>query len=347
MAPKVLIHGSGAIGSIYAYLLLRSGCEVTAICRSNYEAAKNGGFHISSALYGSDIHIEPKVVRTPSEAAATGTTFDYVVVCCKALPESNTAEVIAPVIGDDEPTIVLIQNGIDIEDEYKTRFPNNRLLSCVAYLPVTQTSPGHISMGNMERLEIGLYPASDHEKSEARGRAEQFVNLLCSAGGNATYHADIQERRWTKLLLNASWNPMCALTMSRDVALLASTASTEEPSLAFTNVRAVMDEVVDIARALGYTSVDRDAVEGVMKIATARIGKQGIEPSMLVDALEMRRMEVEVILGNPVRTAKRLAVAVPRMEMLYVLAKALDEANRWRQPGKSVDGDDLKRKKEN
>jgi len=38
--PKVLIHGAGAIGIAYVYMLDKAGCEVTAVCRSNYEAAK-------------------------------------------------------------------------------------------------------------------------------------------------------------------------------------------------------------------------------------------------------------------------------------------------------------------
>ena len=53
-------------------------------------------------------------------------------------------------------------------------------------------------------------------------------------------------------------------------------------------------------------------------------------------------MEVEVILGNPVKVAKRLGVDVPRMETLYALTKALDDANRWRQPGQSLTGTDPK-----
>lgn len=38
--PKVLLFGAGSIGTIYIYILQKAGCEVTAVCRSNYEAAK-------------------------------------------------------------------------------------------------------------------------------------------------------------------------------------------------------------------------------------------------------------------------------------------------------------------
>lgn len=38
--PRVLLFGSGAIGTIYVYILQQAGCDVSAVCRSNYEAAK-------------------------------------------------------------------------------------------------------------------------------------------------------------------------------------------------------------------------------------------------------------------------------------------------------------------
>jgi len=63
---------------------------------------------------------------------------------------------------------------------------------------------------------------------------------------------------------------------------------------------------------------------------------------MLVDVLTERRMEVEVILGNPVRVAREKGVSVPRMETLYALAKALDDAIALRQPGKSLAGDEAR-----
>lgn len=110
-------------------------------------------------------------------------------------------------------------------------------------------------------------------------------------------------------------------------------------------IRGVLAEVCAISKALGYESVNEEAVEKSLEMIKGRIGTKGIEPSMLVDALWSRRMEVEVILGNPVRVAKELGIEVPRMEMLYALAKALDEANQFRKPGKSLDGEDLKTEK--
>ena len=41
---------------------------------------------------------------------------------------------------------------------------------------------------------------------------------------------------------------------------------------------------------------------------------------MLVDIQQGREMEVEVILGNPLRQAKAVGVATPRLEILYLMS---------------------------
>ncbi|KAK0976588.1 hypothetical protein LTR91_013622 [Friedmanniomyces endolithicus] len=334
-APKVLLHGSGAIGTIYVYLLQKAGCHVTAVCRSNYEAATTKGFVIDSEMYGKGIRIRPKIVRTPSEAVEYG-PYDYVIVCTKALPEAKTAETIAPAVTEGTTCIVLIQNGIGIEDEYAVRFPSNPLVSCVVYLPTTQVEPGRIEMANFELLEIGTFPASAYSShNHIKEAADTLLAKLKEGGSNVTFYPDIQEKRWNKLLLNASWNPICALTLSRDVAFLASSAAGEKL------VSDVMQEVVAISQALGYTAITPTMAEDQMTRATDRKGGKGIEPSMLVDVLNGRRMEVEFILGGPVKVAKSLGVDVPRMETLYALSKALDEATALRQPGKSLAGDEV------
>lgn len=335
MPPEILVHGSGAIGAIYIYLLLQAGCSVTAVCRSNYTAAKESGFTIDSAKYGKGIKIHPNIVRTPEEAASQG-PFDFIIVSTKVLPgqKPSTPDVIKPAVTQGKTTIVLIQNGIGIEDEYAAAFPANPLLSCVVYLPTTQISPGHINMGGIELLQIGTFPAVQEPTSQAKQAAEQLQSTLASGGGNAELHADIQAQRWSKLLINASWNPICALSLSRDVAFLASSSMAEKL------VTDVMDEVVAIAQAKGYNNVTREMARGQLQRALERKGTKGIEPSMLVDVVNGRRMEVEVILGNPIKIGKEVGVDAPRMETLYALLKALDEAMALRSPGQSLGGDE-------
>ncbi|KAF2169385.1 hypothetical protein M409DRAFT_32888, partial [Zasmidium cellare ATCC 36951] len=240
MAPlNVLVFGSGAVGTVYIHVLVQAGCNITAVCRSNYNAAKTEGFHIDSALYGKGIHIHPskfRVVKTPEEAAASPKEpFDYILVCSKVLPDLETSKIIATAVTEGHTTIVLIQNGIDIEQEYALKFPSNPLLTCVAYIPTTQTAPGYITHGDVNMLEVGPFPTESTRTKEA---AEQLISTLNTGGGNLKYVEKIQEKRWFKLLLNAPWNPICALTLSRDVAFLASSDFAESV------IKGVLSEVV-------------------------------------------------------------------------------------------------------
>ncbi|PNS17390.1 hypothetical protein CAC42_7073 [Sphaceloma murrayae] len=283
----------------------------------------SNGFHIDSAIFGSDIHINPTVYPDITSACPPGTTYDYLIVTTKAFPSatpvpspSPAAASLAPAISPTT-TLVLIQNGILIEQEYKTAYPSNTLLSCVVYLPTTQIAPAVIEMGELELLEIGAYPAP--ASAEDQGRAEAFAALVRKGRATAVVFEDIQVQRWKKLVLNCGWNPVCALSRSRDVAVLDACDEAEG------YVRAVMMEVAAVARRVGYGSFDEGMVEEVLGRAKARMGTRGIEPSMLADVRGGRSMEVEAILGGVVRMGKELGVEVTRLEGLYVLCRALDQ----------------------
>lgn len=291
------------------------------------------------------------------EGAGRG-DFDFVIICSKAFPgnKPTTASLIAPVVGP-ATTIVLIQNGIGIEEEYKTLFPGNTVLTCVVYLPTTQISPGVIRMGGVEVLEIGVYSSPSSPSPTTRrndfAKAKELQTLVTKAGGTAKVYRHIQIRRWKKLLLNTSLNPICALSRSSD-AIFATSSELAEGYL-----RGVMGEVVDVALAVGINDGLREAtlppkggtegsgeqeqeqeqekefgkdetgigaadIEEAMQRIKDRIGTEGVEPSMLADVRNGRRMEVEAVVGNVVRLGMARGAEVGRLVGLYVLVKALD-----------------------
>lgn len=310
--PRVLLFGAGGVGTVYLWLLSKTS-TTTAVCRSNYDVAKRDGFIINSSIFGQNIHFRPNVVKTCEEAAATDSTpFDYIVVCSKAIPDT-VPKWIASAVTPKHTAIVLLQNGLGIEDEYKAAFPDNPIISTVLYFPATQRPAGVVTHGEIERLELGAFPFSAPDT-----HAKAFASLLTAAGATAILHQDIQHIRWTKLLLNASWNPMCALARSKDTEILTSSAEADPV------VEAVMLEIRDVAAAYGY-DITLEKVQFELDRARARIALgSGIKPSMLQDVQSGRRIEVEAILGNPVRLAKAKGVRCDRLELLYVLAKTLD-----------------------
>ncbi|OTA60773.1 6-phosphogluconate dehydrogenase C-terminal domain-like protein [Hypoxylon sp. EC38] len=336
--PKALLFGAGSLGTCYAWVLAKALGEnnVTAVCRSNYDEASRNGFTIHSGLWGENIKFKPRVARSVDDAAKQSASdeqpfFDYVVIAAKALRTNPPiAELIGPAVARGETAIVLIQNGIGIEDEYVARYPDNPILSTAVYFPATQVSPGVVRHKEIEMLHVGTYPAAAPQSHKEAAR--QFVELIGKGGATAKLHDDVQRERWAKLLVNAAWNPVCALTRLRDREFIDANASLrlgvedkhgKGDGLQF--IRDVMLEIAAVAQAYGYADVNEELVDFQIKRAAVR-DLPGIQPSMLSDAFEGRIMEVDAIVGNAVRMAREKGVAVPMLRTIYLLANGLSES---------------------
>lgn len=84
-----------------------------------------------------------------------------------------------------------------------------------------------------------------------------------------------------------------------------------------------MQEVGRVATADGYpNAITPAAIDKDLERPRSRLETGGKEPSMLTDVRANRPIEVEAILGNTLRIARRHAVETPYIELLYTLAKA-------------------------
>ncbi|KAF7588375.1 hypothetical protein BBP40_005768 [Aspergillus hancockii] len=320
--PSILLYGVGSVGAVYLLQLQRAGCTVTAICRSNYTTVLKNGFTITSARLGNTTYHPNHTIRS-IEDTPKDTIYDYIIVTTKSFPGSqpSLADQLRPAL-ENRPstTIVLAQNGIDIENDIAEAYPLNPLLSGVIYLPTTQTSPGVIDNPEMlNLLELGTFPADAPEAHKASAR--RLAELMVKGGGDASVLEDIQVARWSKLLINASWNPISALSLCTDGAFLRSS------EFAYELVWGIMMEVVALARKMGIPGVDEEAAERRFRIAKERAETMsGREPSMLQDVRQGRLFEVEAIVGNTVRVGRKWGVPMPRLETVYALARGRYEA---------------------
>ena len=130
--PRLLIVGAGAVGALFGSALARQGAKVSVVCRSDYETVARDGYDIRSPLLG-DHQFRPHAVLR--EVADCRTPPDYLLLTVKVLPGFDRAALIRPAVGP-QTVIVLIENGIDIEQEIALAFPNNELLSSLAFVAV-------------------------------------------------------------------------------------------------------------------------------------------------------------------------------------------------------------------
>ncbi|CAO3632272.1 unnamed protein product [Cunninghamella echinulata] len=242
--PRVLTVGTGAIGGIYSWRLSLSS-EITTVCKSNYNIVESEGFNIDSKKFGKGIFKPHHVVRTVNEAVdvSNGTPYDYVMVTLKALPEVyNIPDIISSAITPKKTAIVLIQNGLGVEEAIAERFPENPIISIVAYIGTSQTKPGHISMVGTENLIVGNYLRSKVDNSKEK---QQFLGLLEKGDVSVVDVDDVERVRWQKLFWNSSFSPVCTLSGMNTSELLRN----ED---ALTSVKNIMKEVITAANAYGY-----------------------------------------------------------------------------------------------
>jgi 2-dehydropantoate 2-reductase len=292
----------------------------------------------------------------PSVAAASGPgtpEWHYIIVTTKALPDrTDDSKLIAPLVGANS-CIVLIQNGVGVEDPYRKRFPSTPIVSAVTVISAEQVSPGTIRQNRWTRVHLGPYTDSASStttppsaSAEAHGQQHALLEQQGTArtaaladwwsrlGGirdaEPTDEVGLQTVRWHKLCINSAFNPSAVLSGGRGNADMA-----RDPELR-AHLAGVMDELREAApRVLGRAFPE--GLAGPERILRSTERNVGGRPSMLLDWEAGRPLEIEVILGNPVRIARAKGVELPRMQTLYALLRSMQlmrEAERKETTGK-------------
>lgn len=297
MTCRVLVVGAGAIGGFYGSVLARAGAEVSVVCRSDYASVKQAGYEINSATLGRWRFMPQQVLQQVGDYDGAP---DYLLLCTKVLPNLDRARLIAPAVSP-HTTVVLIQNGVEIEGDLQRAFPNNPLVSGLAFICCNRLAPGVIHHLAYGKLTLGNYPTG------ILPQTTHLASLFSQSGIDCEVTASIQTARWQKCVWNAPFNPLSVLSGG-----LATQAilQHQEPL-----VRQIMAEVSAIAAAAGH-GLPTDVIDS--NIAKTRV-MPPYKTSMLLDYERQQEMEIEAILGNAVRAGLRHSIACPYLQLLYGL----------------------------
>ncbi|PWZ02742.1 6-phosphogluconate dehydrogenase C-terminal domain-like protein [Testicularia cyperi] len=354
---EVLCIGFGALGTIYSYLLSQGGAQVTAVARSNYSTLSSDGIHISSAKYGEVPGWKPhRVIREVEPEKAADTSYDFVLCTFKNVPDLKPASSIirpflkkvAPGSGGKLPTIVLLQNGVGIEEEVQRNLVEceeplaKGVVSVIAWIGANLVDGGtKVTHGALERLEMGVYASSKAEvaengiripSAEEQAELDRFASIYAAGGGTGKVVDDIESIRWQKVLWNASWGGLSTLSRQPVNALL------QEETLHYSAgvVRRIMLEIMYVARScgIGESRFPAAAIDQAFNITlntttipgVAEPGKGGalapnFKPSILLDLEYNRPMEMEPIIGNIVAFARKNNVDTPRLDLILAALK--------------------------
>ena len=324
---KVAIVGAGAVGAVLADALDRAGAEVGLIARGDHLARiRQDGllFETAEGLR----HLRLHAVQDPRELGVQ----DWVLLCVKSPSLAGIAPTIAPLLGEDTP-VVAVLNGIpwwyfqgvagpesgrrlqslDPDGVIETAIPADRIIGCVIHFAAALTAPGAVRLGHGRRLILG---EPDNMPSP---RLHALAASLAAGGMQVEETDDIRAAIWTKLIGNASANPIAAITGQTPDVIYG------EPGLRGL-ARDVMAEAAAVAEAWG-SSLTMD-LEARMDLGR---GLGPVRLSMLQDRDYGRPLELDAIVDAIVELGAIRGLATPILRALAILARATiaaDRANR-------------------
>ena len=208
----------------------------------------------------------------------------------------------------------MIQNGINIEKPIIKRFPNNVVISGVSAISSTEVGSGEIVQVDPDKNMIGAFRNENLNREKEMAVTKKFVDLYNASGkAKCEFVEDVAFGRWKKLVNNASFNTLCAITgLDTTTIRLAETPVIEL-------LLPLQQEVKNIARAAGV-KLPLDLEE---QLCTVKPPYSWFRPSTQQDIEKDKYMEIETIVGEPLREAQRLGVPAPTLTFVYSILKAL------------------------
>ena len=295
---KILVYGAGGVGAFFGALLARAGQDVEFVARgAQLEAMRRDGLRIRSPLIG-DVHVPHVVAHARAREASAA---DLVLVCVKTYQTRDILDDLSAVVGDTT-VIVTLQNGVESDEVIASRFGRSRVVPATVYVGATIDEPAVVTHQAPARISLGARDGFDVQ------RLAGIADVLATTGQRIQISNDIQHERWRKLMWNASFNTVTAVTMRGPADVL---ALPETRAL----VRRIMQEVVEVARASGIGLVDSDVDDHIRWTERA----PSMRTSTMVDRSRGRTMEADALVGVIVRKGREAGVATPACEAMYAL----------------------------
>ena len=311
MRQRIGIIGTGAIGGFYGLMLARAGHDVHFLLRSEYSVVAQRGLSLNSAVYG-ELHVHPVQAWNRAEDMPS---CEWLLVGAKTTSNAELTPIIARV-GAPGARVVLLQNGLAVEDQLRPLLPDSlHLLGGLCFICTHRAAPGVIEHQALGTVNLGYHSGPVSTADERRAVVEEGASLFRSAGLESTAMADLQQARWQKLVWNVPYNGLSVLLDAGTTRLM---ASADSRAL----ILALMQEVVHGAASCGYHLPDGYAE----KLLAVTEQMPDYLPSMHHDFKHRRPLELDAIYAAPLAAADLAGCELPRMRMLYQTLRFLSSS---------------------
>lgn len=305
---RICVVGCGAVGSLFAAHLARAGeAEVWAydVWKEHVDAIRANGLRLSGAA---EFTARLNATVNPAEIPRC----DYGIIATKAIHTANAIAHTARAF-DGKSAVCSVQNGVGNEEIIAEHV--KLVIRGTTFPAGHPIAPGHIGYDIKGDTWIGPFEPT----ATPMDRVEELAGLITRSGMNTLALKDARGAQWTKLIFNASTNPVGALTLLHHGA-----ATRFAPTGQLFND--LISEGEAVAKKLGI-ELHGDPRQLVQKGATAP-GKH--RASMLQDVIARRPTEVDFMNGAIVQWGEKSGVPTPLNKALWELVKGLEHG--WKDP---------------
>ncbi|MBR3443942.1 MAG: putative 2-dehydropantoate 2-reductase [Bacteroidaceae bacterium] len=299
------IIGTGAVGGYFGAKLAKNGCDVHFLLHRDYDVVASQGLQVQSC--NGDFLLKPVQAYA---SAGDMPKCDVVLVALKSVNEHLLRTLLPPLLKSDT-LVVLVQNGIGLEEDVQQWFPGTSLAAGLAFICASKTQPGVVRHECYGSINIGNYSCPDPQ------RIEQLVADLCAADVEA-HVVDYHLARWRKAVWNMPFNGLTVVMNAQTDQLLLNPATEQL-------VRDLMLEIVGAARHLGVTALDEAFAEKMIEMTRAMVPYW---PSMKLDYDFHRPMEIHYLYTRPLQMARNAGRPMPKLEMLEAQLRFLEQNHR-------------------
>ncbi len=331
-APRTLVVGAGAVGSVLAASLWRAGVPVEVLTKPAHaaEAAARDGFSVGGVGFDAPFTARPTVTAEAKHLRRPHCVF----LATKAIHVVDALEEIGPKLGT-QSTVVVMQNGF-CEEEVAEIVGPERVVSCTVRWGATLASPtrsvrtsaGGFTIGRLQRAGDGV----DETLLTVAGLLETCAPVRVTP--------NVLGARYAKLVLNACMTTIGAVTGLRLRDILARPAGREMFIRAAT-------EGVRTFRALGvrlehvdglnlswlcvepgrkWPELRRARAEFALRVL--RLLRGGILSSSLQSLQRGELTEIDYLNGYIVRKAREVGLEAPVNALLVERVREIERGAR-------------------
>ncbi|KAK4569566.1 hypothetical protein LTR86_003329 [Recurvomyces mirabilis] len=326
LMQRVCTVGGNAVSAFLSWRLsATNACDVTLVWKSGYEAVSQYGVSFRSSKFGNERFKPRHVVRSPEEAAGISrASFDYVVLCVKALPDVyDLASVIEPVVAPQHTCILVnTTHTLGIEKYLEERFPTNVVLSLVSGAEITQIGASEFEHKGPTDLWVGSTQSDSQTipQSIQQDMAEALAMTLKSGQVDCEVSPNIRQQQYDRMIGPIAFHPTSVMFETPSHADLLEKVGVR--SLIF----GIIDELMALAQAQGcvFRPGFREQIMEQMVVSSEA------NSTMYQDFSTRRPMEIETYLGSPIKLAQEVQMQVPRIETMYAILHQINIANQQR-----------------